>query len=131
MNRKHIISIVAVIVAAAVLCGVYFCFRETASEGTKNVVVEVINSKGETKTYNVSTDALYLRQVMDEAEGLSYAETQSGFGPMVTSVNGEKAVYGEDGAYWSFYVNDNYCNYGISDQPVNDKDVFTIAYTKA
>ena len=131
MNKKHLFSILAVIAAIAVLCTVYFCFRETSTQGTKNVVLEVINSKGEISLYNVSTDALYLRQVMDEAEGFEYAETQNGFGPMVTSVNGEKAVYEEDGAYWGFYINGNYCNYGISDQPVNDKDKFTIAYTKA
>ena len=103
MNKKHLFSILAVIAAIAVLCTVYFCFRETSTQGTKNVVLE----------------------------GFEYAETQNGFGPMVTSVNGEKAVYEEDGAYWGFYINGNYCNYGISDQPVNDKDKFTIAYTKA
>ena len=31
--------------------------------------------------------------------------------------------------YWSFYVNDEYCNYGIDSQPVHDGDKFRIEYT--
>ena len=50
---------------------------------------------------------------------------------MVTEVNGETAIYEENGAYWAFFVNGEYCNYGISDQPVNDGDAFRIVYTKA
>lgn len=131
MSKKQIISILCVVAAIAVLLTVYFCFSEKAVQGQKNITLEVINSKGETVTYTLSTDALYLRQAMDQAQGLEYSETENGFGPMVTSVNGERAVYDQDGAYWGFYVNGEYCNYGISDQPVNDNDKFTIAYTKA
>ena len=46
-------------------------------------------------------------------------------------VNGESAVYDTDGAYWGFFVNDEYCNYGVSEQPVEDGDAFKIEYTKA
>ena len=48
---------------------------------------------------------------------------------MVDTVNGEKAVYEEDGAYWGFTVNGEYCNYGIAEQPVADGDEFEIVYT--
>ena len=48
---------------------------------------------------------------------------------MVDTVNGEKAVFEKDGAYWGFSVNGEYCNYGISEQPVADGDAFEIAYT--
>ena len=30
-----------------------------------------------------------------------------------------------------FYVNDEYCNYGVSEQPVEDGDKFSIVYTLA
>ena len=62
------------------------------------------------------------------AEALAHI---SGLGCMVTEVNGETAIYEENGAYWGFFVNGEYCNYGISDQPVNDGDAFSIVYTKA
>ncbi|MEE0967314.1 MAG: DUF4430 domain-containing protein, partial [Bacilli bacterium] len=44
-------------------------------------------------------------------------------------VNGVTADYNTDGAYWGFYVNEEYCNYGIDQQPVNDQDAFQIVYT--
>jgi len=79
----------------------------------------------------VQTDAEYLRQVMDEAEGLTYGGADSEYGIMIDSINGVRADYTLDGAYWSFYVNGEYCNYGIDTQPVADGDVFKIEYTLA
>ena len=50
---------------------------------------------------------------------------------MVTTVNGLRADYVLDGAYWGFFVNDEYCSYGIEQQPVENGDVFSIVYTLA
>ena len=129
--KKKIIGVIAVIVVMAALLGVYFAFREKPAEGCKVVSVEVVTSNGSSEIYETSTSALYLRQLLDEIDGITYGETQSGFGPMVTEVCGEVAIYEENGAYWAFYVNGEYCNYGISDQPVNDGDFFRIEYTRA
>lgn len=129
--KKKILGVIAIIVVIAALLGVYFAFREQPAQGLKTVSVEVVLSDGESEIYETSTDAEYLRQVLDEIDGITYGETVNGFGPMVTEVNGERAVYEENGAYWGFYVNGEYCNYGISDQPVNDGDEFRIEYTKA
>jgi hypothetical protein len=113
------------------LLGIYYAFREQPTEGLKSVSVEVILSDGQGEIYETSTNAEFLRGVLDEIDGITYSETVNGFGPMVTEVNGERAVYEENGAYWAFFVNGEYCNYGISDQPVNDGDAFRIEYTKA
>lgn len=129
--KKKILGVIAIIVVIAALLGVYFAFREQPAQGLKTVSVEVVLSDGESEIYETSTDAEYLRQVLDEIDGITYGETVNGFGPMVTEVNGERAVYEENGAYWGFYVNGEYCSYGISDQPVNDGDEFRIEYTKA
>lgn len=139
-TKKKIICLLAIIVAVAALLGVYYAFREkpenpnagpdsgeALSFDGKNVVIEVINSKGDVAEYALTTHAEYLQGVMDEAENLSY-ETNDG---MVMIINGERADYVQDGAYWAFFVNDEYCNYGIADQPVNDGDIFRIEYTSA
>ena len=83
------------------------------------------------KEYQIKTDAEYLQGAMDDAkeEGLTYSGEDSEYGLMVDTVNGEKAVFEKDGAYWGFSVNGEYCNYGISEQPVADGDAFEIAYT--
>jgi hypothetical protein len=49
---------------------------------------------------------------------------------MYLIVDGEEASWEKDNAYWGFFVNGEYCNYGISEQPVHDGDAFTIAYTR-
>jgi len=101
------------------------------ASGSKNITIEVTGSDGNTTSYEVSTDAEYLRQAMDEADGLTYSGTESEFGMMVEVVNGEQAVYAEDNAYWAFYVNGEYGQYGIDSQPVNDGDKFSIVYESA
>ena len=93
----------------------------------KNVTLIIAGKDAERTEYIHTTTADYLKGVMEEIDGLEY-ETTDG---MVMSVNGVRADYVLDGAYWAFYVNDGYCNYGIADQPVNDGDIFRIEYTKA
>ena len=66
---------------------------------------------------------------MEEADGLTFEGTESEYGMMINTVNGETADYSIDGSYWSFYVNEDYCNYGIDSQPVVDGDAFKIVYT--
>ena len=129
MKKKIIIGAGALVALIAVFFIIWFNFREKPVEGSKEVSIEVVNSKGESKVYELKTDVLYLKEAMDEAKGLEYSGTESQYGLMVEVVNGETAIYSENGAYWSFYVNGEYCNYGIETQPVEDGDEFKIEYT--
>lgn len=134
MNKKKVIlgsGILVVLIVAMTL--IWTNFREKPVEGSKAITIEVVDSQGESEKYELKTDAEYLQQAMDEAkeEGLSYEGEDSAYGLSVTVVNGERAVYEKDDAYWSFNVNGEYCNYGISQQPVEDGDAFEIVYTKA
>lgn len=126
-KKGLIIGLVVLVVLVAAVAAAYLCLRPGTQAGAKSVVINVINSAGETSEYKVMTDAEYLKAAMDDAEGLSY---EVDAGDMVITVNGETADYNADQAYWAFYINGEYCNYGITDQPVADGDVFTIEYTK-
>lgn len=128
-NKKIIIGIIALIAVIAVLAAVYFIFREKPVEGSKSITIEVVNQSSESENYQLKTDAEYLRQAMEETEGLTFSGTESEYGMMVETVNGETADYNADGAYWAFYVNGEYCMYGIDSQPVEDGDAFSIVYT--
>ena len=88
-------------------------------------------SKTEDRSERINTDAEYLQGAMDEADGLTYEYTDGPYGASVHTVNGLRADYTLDGAYWAFYINGDYCNYGISEQPVADGDAFRIEYTPA
>ena len=124
-NKKLILASVAAVLVLAALVVVWLVFGAGTSQGSKSVTIEVVNKAGVTTTYNVRTDAEYLRGVMDEADGLTFVEENG----MVMSVNGETADYMVDQSYWALYIGDAYCNYGINEQPVADGDVFRIVYT--
>ncbi len=126
---KIALALAALVAVVAVLIGVYVAFGAKPVAGSKNITIEVVNKAGESTIYELSTDAEYLRQAMDEADGLTYEGTEGEYGLMISTINGEVADFSVDGGYWSFYVNDAYCNYGIDTQPVVDGDAFAIVYT--
>ncbi len=127
-NKKALIGIIALVAVVAVLAAVFFIFREKPVEGSKAIVIEVVDDEQKTTSYELKTDAEYLRGAMEEAEGLTFSGEETEFGMTVYTVNDVTADYNVDSAYWSFYVNDGYCNYGIDTQPVLDGDIFTIKY---
>ena len=134
MNKKKVIlgsGILVVLIVAMAL--VWTNFREKPVEGSKAITIEVIDSQEKSVEYELQTDAQYLIDAMEEAkeQGLSYEGEEGQYGLSISTVNGERADYTLDGAYWSFYVNDEYCNYGVSEQPVENGDAFKIVYTKA
>ena len=130
-KTKIIMGLVAFAAVVAAFIAIYFNFREKPVEGSKEIIIKVVYNNKETTTYELKTDAKYLKEAMDEADGLEYSGTEGQYGLMIDTVNGVRADYTLDGAYWSFYVNDEYCNYGISEQPIEDGDVFSIVYEYA
>ena len=128
-NKKKLLGIGLSVVLVVVMALVYGKFREKPVEGSKNITIEVVNSKEESKVYELKTDAEYLLGAMEEAEGLTFEGEEGEYGMSIMTVNGETADFNVDASYWSFYVNDEYCNYGVSEQPVEDGDAFTIVYT--
>ena len=128
MNKKALLCVIAVVVLVAIMGILYSVFREKPAEGSKEITIEVVNQAKESTIYEVNTDAEYLQQAMEEAEGLDFEGYYSEYGFTTTCVNGEVADFNVDASYWSFYVNGEYCNYGISSQPVEDGDAFQIVY---
>ena len=99
--------------------------------GSKAVTIVVTDDNAKATTYEINTDQEYLRDVLDElaeAQEFTFFGDESEYGLYVTTINGVVADYDADEAYWSWYVNDEYCNYGIDSQPVADGDVFDVKY---
>lgn len=128
-NKKVIWGVAGLLLVIVLMACAYFAFKPKAVEGSKAITITVVNKAEESKIYEVKTDAEFLRQAMEETKDLTFEGTESEYGMMVETVNGELADYNADGAYWAFYVNDEYCNYGIDSQPVADGDAFSIVYT--
>lgn len=116
------VAVVLVLVAMMFGCG--------KSEAVKkDITIEVVNSEKESIVYDVTTEAEFLSGAMNDAEDLEYSGKSGAYGMMVTTINDEFADYDENGAYWSFKVNGEYCSKGVDTQPVNDGDEFVITYT--
>ncbi len=135
-NKKPVIIGVVVLVALIAVFGIVFLVNKPAvSKGSKNIVVEVTGSAGDTKEYKLSTDEEYLKQALDElaanGSGFSYSGSEGDYGLMVDYVNEERADYTLDGAYWALYVNGEYGQYGADSQPVTDGDTYTWVYERA
>ena len=131
-NTKKILIPVLLLAACLIIFGAaYMLNKPSASAGEKAFEVTVIDNNGDATNYNGQTDEDYLRGALEELEGLSIVGTDGEYGLVVEEVNGVRAVYEKDGAYWSFNVNGTYCNYGVDSQPVNDGDKFEIIYTPA
>lgn len=128
-SKKIWIGVIVLIALIAVFAGVYLKFSEKPTQGAKTLTIEVVDKEAVVTSYEVHTDAEFLRQVMEETEGLTFEGTESEYGLMINTVNGVTADYNVDGSYWSFFVNGEYCNYGVDSQPVNDGETYTIAYT--
>ena len=128
-NKKKLLGILLIVVLVAAMALVYGKFSEKPVEGSKNITIEVVNSKEESKVYELKTDAEYLLGAMEETDGLTFEGEEGEFGMSIMTVNGETADFNVDASYWAFYVNDEYCNYGVSEQPVEDGDAFSIVYT--
>lgn len=131
MKGKKILAVALVAVLVAAMAFVYVTFSEKPGEGEKNITIEVVMADEASTVYEVNTDGEYLIDAMNEADGLTYEGEEGMYGLSISSINGVRADYTLDGAYWAFYVGEEYCNYGVSEQPVEDGDSFRIVYTVA
>lgn len=128
-EKKIALAVAALVVLAAVFAGIYFAMAPKASAGAKEITIEVVDDAQKSTVYTVDTDAEFLRQAMEEAEGLTFSGTEGDYGLMIDTVNGVTADYNVNGAYWAFYVDGGYCNYGIEEQPIEDGQAYQIVYT--
>ena len=128
---KSGLGVLALVVVVGFMALLYAKFSAKPVEGSKEITIEVVDNEKKSTVYELKTDAEYLRQAMEEAEGLTFEGEEGQYGLSISIVNGLRADYTLDGAYWSFYVNDEYCNYGVDTQPVTDGDAFKIEYTAA
>lgn len=127
-KRRWWIALVALIVVAAILAGLYFLFRADPPEGDKTVTVKVVHADQSEKEFTYETDDEYLGELLTD-EGLVEGEV-SEYGMYITKVDGEQAVFETDNAYWALYENGEYASTGADQTVLDDGDEFSLVYTK-
>ena len=101
-----------------------------ASTATKiTITVQVVNDKGETKSYTIETAEKYLRGALEQE---NLVEGEDGpYGLYIKKVNGLSADYETDGAYWSIYEGDTAAMTGVDEIELKDGGLYKLVYTKA
>ena len=133
-HKKSILLVCLLLAAAAVLALVFhFASAKNVQKGSKECSLTVTDDSGTSKTYECSTNAEYLRQLMDElsaeqTQEFSYEGSEGQYGLFINTVNGLTADYDKDHAYWAIYVDGEYAQNGADTQPVNDGDKFELKY---
>ena len=94
--------------------------------------MEVVYEDESSDSYDIETDAEYLEQALGNAKGLTVEGSRTEqFGLMIETVNGVRADYNQDQAYWAVELEGEPCNYGVSQQPIRDGQHYGLVYTAA
>ena len=129
MNKKHLFFIVALALVVALFLGLYLATRPSASNGIKVFTLIVEHGDGTVKDYECRSDVEFVGEVLFRNGVIT--GSQGPYGLYIESVDGEQAIYEEDGAYWAFYIGDEYATTGIDQTPIVDGQVYKLVYTKA
>ena len=85
--------------------------------------------EGKTIVFNIYSDAETVGDALLESDLVK--GTEGPYGLYISHVNGIKAVYEEDGAYWAFYDRDGeLMSTGVDMTSFADGDVYELRYTK-
>ena len=100
-----------------------------APEKKVSFTVIVVHSDGSEKTFTYETTEEFVGPVLT-ADGLIKGN-DGPYGLEITKVDGEKAIYAEDQAYWALYEGAEYALQGIDTTPVTDGGTYKLEYTGA
>ena len=120
-------KILAILISLLVLVSLFGCGKKT-QEGQKAFTLVVVHADGTEKEFSYTTTEEYLGALL-QTEGV-IAGSQGPYGMMIESVDGEKAVYETDGAYWALYEGEEYAMQGIDLTPITDGGVYKLVYEK-
>jgi hypothetical protein len=131
MNQKKNIlkpliacSALAVVIIALLL--IYNQFKPEAVKGAKEVTIEVVIPEEETKEFTLHTDALYLRQALEESNLIKGIDSE--YGLYITEVNGYTADETNQ-EWWCITKEGAQVNNGVDTIAIADGDKYEITLT--
>ena len=129
-KMKRFLSILLVLaLTAAAFMSFAGCEKPKGDDSEKTITVTVINDKGESTVFTITTNSPNLRGALDQEKLIEGEESE--YGLYVKVVNGLRADYDADGAYWGFYKDGVMLPSGVDDTIIADGDEYEIKYEKA
>lgn len=123
-NKKGIIALVLVLALAVAALVIWQVTKPDTQQGGKTITVNIDHLDGEDTSYEIVTDAEYLRGALEQEDLI--AGTESEYGLYVLTVDGETADEAQQ-EWWGYSVNGAFAEYGVDTQPVADGDVYDFA----
>jgi hypothetical protein len=130
MKQKKLIIISAVVLVflVAVFAIVYTQLKPETQEGDKTITVTIVKAEGAERSFDINTDAEYLRAAIDEFDPALLQGSESEYGLFMQTVDG---VTADDGAqeWWCLTKDGGEVFTGIDATPIADGDKFEITLT--
>lgn len=123
-NKKGIIALALVLALAVAALVIWQVTKPDTQQGGKTITVNIDHLDGEDTSYEIVTDAEYLRGALEQEDLI--AGTESEYGLYVLTVDGETADEAQQ-EWWGYSVNGAFAEYGVDTQPVADGDVYDFA----
>ena len=98
-------------------------------EGETSFKFTVTYDDGKSDVYTIKTDKKTVGDALLDAGLISGSDSE--YGLMVDTVNGVRADYNLDKAYWAFYINGEYANTGVSATNIEADAEYSFVYTPA
>ena len=126
-NKKIWLAVAALVVAVAVVLGIYFVTRPASQQGGKTITVQVVLLEGEPSDFTIQTDEEYLRGALESIDLIEGSESE--YGLFVTTVNGV-TVDDSKQQWWCFTQDGEMLMTGVDTTPIADGDHFEITLTE-
>ena len=128
-TNKKVFALIAIVLVAALMAGVYVMTRPKAVEGGKNVTVVIVYEDGTEKKLEYATDLEYLSELLLEKE-LATGYTSEEYGFTIEAVDGITLDWSKDGAYWALYEGDEYATTSAAGIVLVDGGIYKLVYEK-
>lgn len=125
-NKKAIIATTLLILLLATLALVYFNSRPDTVSGSKEVTIQIIVPEEKTKEIVLQTDALNLKEALDEKNLID--GNDSGLGFFITTVDNRLADDSKQ-EWWCITKNGEDVFDGVSDIVIADGDKYELTLT--
>lgn len=132
------IALAVLIAAAAIVWGVFGPSSDKGNTGSSvsnsvsqsqiEITVKLVLSEEEEKIFELKTEKQTLGDALYENGLVSKEEYTSGF---YTVIDGVRADYNEDGAWWCVTKSGEMTTVGMNEQAIENGDQFEITYTPA
>lgn len=124
-NRWIALALIAAMAVCLFGCGAPASQETTAAQG-KTFTVTVVHADKTSKEFTFTSKKEYVGQAL-LAEKL-VSGSNGAYGLYIETVDGEEAIYAESGAYWSFYIGDEYAQTGVDRTPIEDGAAYRLVY---